>query len=305
MKIDKSFTVEPIDTGMRIDTYLARQLMGELSRSQIKKYFATGAILINGTRCKPHTVVKGGDEIALDVVTEGGMHLTAEEIPLDIIFEDKDMMAINKPVGMVVHPAPGNKEHTLVNALLFHMGEELSKTRDAIRPGIVHRLDKDTTGVLVVAKNEMAHASLAKQIKSKSAKRVYWAFVKGIVQHDEGECREPIGRAFVNRKKIIVKPTGGKTAHTMFRVLKRYKHATLLEITLGTGRTHQIRVHMSHMGHPVLGDVFYGVKNPFINRQALHARKLTIQHPRTGKTLTFESELPEDMKYLTRQLEKE
>ncbi|MBI4970889.1 MAG: RluA family pseudouridine synthase [Candidatus Omnitrophica bacterium] len=303
MKIDKTFRVEPFDTGQRIDTYLARNLMGELSRSQLKKYFASGVIKINDVRCKPHTVVKGGDEIEVNLVTEGGMHLEAEEIPLEILFEDKDLIVINKPVGMVVHPAPGNKEHTLVNALLFHLGGELSKTRDALRPGIVHRLDKDTSGILVVAKNEMAHASLAKQIKNRTAKRIYWAFVKGVVQHDQGECREPIGRAFVNRKKIIVKPTGGKTAHTMFRVLARYKSATLLEVSLGTGRTHQIRVHMAHLGHPVLGDVFYGVKNPFINRQALHAKRLTIQHPRTGKTLTFESDLPEDMKVLIRQLE--
>lgn len=305
MKIDKVFQVDPTETGIRIDTFLARKLMGELSRSQLKKYFASGSITLNDAKCKPHTIIKGGDEIHVDLVTEGGMAVEPEEIPLDIVYEDKDILVINKPVGMVVHPAPGNKEHTLVNALVFHLGGELAKSSDVLRPGIVHRLDKDTSGLLVVAKNETAHASLAKQIKNRTAKRIYWVFVKGVVQHDEGECREPIGRAFVNRKKIVVKSTGGKTAHTMFRVLKRYKHSSLLEVSLGTGRTHQIRVHMAHLNHPVLGDDFYGVKNPHINRQALHAKKLVIQHPRTGKTLTFESELPEDMKYLIQQLEKE
>lgn len=305
MKIDKTFQVDPSETGQRIDTFLARKLMGELTRSQLKKYFASGSITIGGAKCKPHTIVKGGDEIEVDIVTEGGMRVEAEEIPLDIVFEDKDLLVINKPVGLVVHPAPGNKEHTMVNALIYHLGEQLSKTADALRPGIVHRLDKDTSGLIVVAKNEMAHASLAKQIKNRTAKRIYWALVKGVVQHDEGECREPIGRAFINRKKIVVKPSGGKTAHTFYRVLKRFKHATLLEISLGTGRTHQIRVHMAHLGHPVLGDDFYGVKSTHINRQALHAKKLTVQHPRTGKTLTFETNLPDDIKFAVSKLEQE
>ncbi len=305
MKIHKSLTVAPIDTGQRIDTYLARQLMGEITRSQLKKYFAESAILLNDTKCKPHAIVKGGDDILINIIAEGGMKVEGEEIPLDILFEDKDIIAINKPVGMVVHPAPGNREHTLVNALVHHLGIQLSKTSNALRPGIVHRLDKDTSGVLIIAKNEAAHASLAKQIKNRSAKRIYWSVVKGVVQHDEGECREPIGRAFVNRKKIIVKPTGGKTASTFFHVMKRFKHATLLEISLGTGRTHQIRVHMAHLDHPVLGDDFYGVKSPYITRQALHARKLTIQHPRTGKSMTFEAPIPEDMAYLIKTLEKE
>lgn len=292
-----------MDTGQRVDTFLARQLLGEITRSQLKKHFASGEILLNAGPAKPHAIVKAGDEVFVNIASQEGMRVVAEEIPLDILYEDRDLIVINKPVGMVVHPAPGNREHTLVNALVHHLGEEMPKTRDALRPGIVHRLDKDTSGVLVVAKNEMAHASLAKQIKNRTARRIYWALVKGVVQHDEGECREPVGRAFVNRKKIVVRPSGGKSAHTMFRVLKRFSNATLLEVSLGTGRTHQIRVHMAHLGHPVLGDGLYGVKNPQIRRQALHARLLTFQHPRTGKTMSFEAPLPEDMEHLLESLE--
>lgn len=305
MKIDKTFSVEPLETGQRIDTYLARKLVSELSRSQLRKYFANGSITVNGALCKPHAIVKAGDEVHASIVTESGLSAEPQEIPLDIVYEDKDLLVVNKPVGMVVHPAHGSREHTLVNALLFHVGKELAQTSDVLRPGIVHRLDKDTSGLIVVAKNEMAHASLARQIKNRTAKRIYWSIVKGVVQHDEGECREPIGRAFLNRKKIIVKPSGGKSALTHFRVLKRYKRATLLEVSLGTGRTHQIRVHMAHLGHPVLGDLFYGIRSPHIARQALHAKKLIFQHPRSGKTVTLESKLPEDMVHLLKELEQE
>ena len=305
MKINQTFTVTALETGIRVDTFLARQLAADLSRSQLKKYFSAGKIQINGNPSKPHAVVKAEDEVHVDIVTEANAHMEPEEIPLDIVYQDKDLLVINKPVGLVVHPAPGNEKHTLVNALLFHMSDDLSKSLDPSRPGIVHRLDKDTSGLLVVAKNEMAHASLAKQIRTRAAKRVYWVLVKGVVQHDEGECREPIGRAFLNRKKIVIKPSGGKSAETHFRVLKRYRRATLLEVTLGTGRTHQIRVHMAHLDHPVLGDDLYGVKSAHINRQALHAKKLAFQHPRSGKALAFESDVPEDIKYLMKELEKE
>ena len=213
-------------------------------------------------------------------------------------------MAVNKPAGMVVHPAHGNPNHTLVNALLFHV-QNLSHEGDNVRPGIVHRLDKDTSGVMVVAKTDHSHAVLAKQFREHTIERVYHAIVRGVVQHDEGICEEPVGRAFLNRKKVIVKPSGGKEASTHFRVIKRFANASLVEIRPQTGRTHQIRVHFAYMEHPVLGDTFYGIPFPPIRRQALHASSLCFEHPRTQKWLSFTTGLPEDMRELLRFLEKQ
>lgn len=202
----------------------------------------------------------------------------------------------------MVHPAHGNPSHTLVNALLFHV-QSLGNAYDKVRPGIVHRLDKDTSGLLVVAKNDFAHAHLARQFKEHTIDRVYNAVVRGVIQHDEGVCEEPVGRAFLNRKKIIVRPSGGKEAVTFFRVLRRFANATLVEIRPKTGRTHQIRVHLAHKGHPVLGDLLYGVPFPPLKRQALHALTLGFEQPRTGKWIQLKSELPEDMQELLRFLE--
>ncbi len=305
MKINQFYEVESLDAGKRIDTYLALQLVNELSRSQLKKYIFNGQIKLNGASCKPHTVVKLGDKIHVDLVTESDFFAEPEEIPLNIVFEDKDLIVLNKPQGMVVHPANGNMEHTLVNALLYHVGKQLTELNEGVRPGIVHRLDKDTSGLMMVAKNETTHAALSLQIQNRTVGRTYWVVVKGIVQRDEGECQEPIGRAFLNRKKVIIKPTGGKSAHTFFKVIRRYKKSTLLEVKLKTGRTHQIRVHMAHLGHPVLGDSLYGIQSKHISRQALHSKSLTFKHPHTKERLSFDSEVPEDMKYLIEQLEKE
>ena len=193
----------------------------------------------------------------------------------------------------MVHPANGNQDKTLVNALLFHV-KKLSNVGGAIRPGIVHRLDKDTSGIMIVAKSDFVHAFLSEQFRDQSIERVYRVLVRGVVQHEEGLCEEPVGRAFLNRKKVVIKPSGGKEALTYFRVLERFTDATLLELRLHTGRTHQIRVHMAYMGYPVIGDAFYGVKSPWINRQCVHALALGFVHPRTQKPMRFECPIPED-----------
>lgn len=290
------------EAGQRLDIYLAQKMADEHSRAHLQKMIKNGAVLVNGGSLSAHYRVKEGDKIHVEKLDAPVEDLSAEAIPLDIVYEDDDCLVVNKMPGMVVHPAHGNPNHTLVNALLFH-AQSLENFKDKIRPGIVHRLDKDTSGLLVVAKNDYAHAKLAKQFKEHTIERVYHAIVKGVVQHDEAICEEPVGRAFLNRKKIIVRPSGGKEAVTFFRVLKRFSNATLVEIRPKTGRTHQIRVHFAHMGHPVLGDTFYGIPFSQIQRQALHASSLGFEQPRTQKWIFLTSELPEDMKTLLRYLE--
>ncbi len=282
----------------RLDLVLARKFPGDFSRTRIKEMIAGGLVLVNGKSVKPHYLVKKGDRVILEVLERETVDTRAEDIPLEILYEDEDLLAVNKPAGMVVHPAYGNFEHTLVNALIHHTRHQLSSLGGTVRPGIVHRLDKDTSGVIVVAKNDFTHRSLAKQFKVHSLTKVYEAVVKGVVQHDELKCEEAVGRAFLNRKKIIVKPSGGKDALTFFRVLERLKGATYLEARPETGRTHQIRVHLASLGHPVLGDRLYGGFSPLINRHALHAKSLEITHPRTQERLHFSSKWPEDMKQL-------
>lgn len=296
------FLVEDTDSQERLDVFLAGKLSDRHSRAQVQKLIRNGAVLVDGKAVTPHYAVKAGDRVRVEKLEKPADDLPAEAIPLDVLFEDDELIIVNKPAGMVVHPAHGNPNHTLVNALLFHV-QKLSHTEDKVRPGIVHRLDKDTSGVMVVAKTDYTHAKLAKQFKDHTIDRVYHAVVRGVVQHDEGICEEPVGRAFLNRKKVIVKPSGGKDAVTRFRVVKRFANATLLEIRPQTGRTHQIRVHLAHLGHPVLGDTFYGTMHPRIQRQALHASTLGFEHPRTKKSLSFTTELPEDIRGLLRFLE--
>ncbi|MBI3306902.1 MAG: RluA family pseudouridine synthase [Candidatus Omnitrophica bacterium] len=305
METHKEILVSDEESGKRLDIVLAAHLTEYGSRSQIQKWIRGGKVQINGTNAAPSRRLQSGEKISIEIVPQILDETCAEDIPLNIIYDDAEVVLVNKPSGMVVHPAHGNREHTLVNALLFHF-KKLSKGGGApARPGIVHRLDKDTSGVLVVAKNDRAHAFLANQFKRHSIERMYLAVVQGIVQHDEGFCEEPVGRTFLNRKKIMIKPSGGKEALTFFRVRKRFKKATLLEVFPKTGRTHQIRVHLAHLGHPVLGDSFYGVTSPWIKRQALHAFSLGFIHPVTKKRCYGESPIPVDMKVLITYLESE
>ncbi len=300
MEIEK-IKVERAGHGKRIDVYLAEVLQDRISRSQIKKQIAGGFVRVGKNKITAHHKLKADEEIEFEWSEKAPDGVRAEDIPLDILFEDEDLVVVNKAAGMVVHPAYANPDHTLVNALLYHF-RALSHT-ESIRPGIVHRLDKDTSGVLIVAKNDRVHAKLAKQFKVHTVQKIYDAFVRGVVQHEEGICDEPVRRSFLNRKKVVITPAGGKEAETFFRVKHRFQNATWLEVFPKTGRTHQIRVHLAHMDHPILGDVLYGAGFPGIYRQALHARSLSIDHPSTGKRMTFTAPLPADLEHLAEALE--
>jgi len=299
----KQIVVPPDTSNVRLDVFLAKELAEVFSRTKIKQLIGGGQIRLKGRPpVKPHTLVVPGDEILVDYEAEAGEIDRFEEIPLDIVYEDEDVMVVNKPVGMVVHPACGNPSGTLVNALLYHTNS-LSSLGDKTRPGIIHRLDKDTSGLLVIAKNDNAHRLLASQFRRHQIDRRYWAVVRGVVQHDEMRSDEPLGRSVMNRKRVIVKPDDGKPAATWFRVLKRFQNATLVEARPETGRTHQIRVHLRVLGYPVLGDLVYGVASHLIQRQALHAKEIGFTHPRTNEKLFFGSDLPHDMKLLLSGLE--
>lgn len=288
------FGVGEEDRGKRLDKFLVEKLPG-LSRSFIQKLTSEGGITLNRESVKNHHKINTGDVIDISVPEPAASTIRPEKIPLDIVYEDKDLLVVNKPAGMVVHPAPGNYSGTLVNALLAHC-KDLSGIGGVLKPGIVHRIDKGTSGLLVVAKTDNAHKDLAKQFKAKTTKRVYWAIVKGVVQLDNGIIELPIGRSSYDRKKMAVSFDGEKTAITRYKVLERFKDRTLLELTLGTGRTHQIRVHLSHIEHPVLGDEQYGTRDACLDRPALHAKTIGFIHPVTKKYLEFTSELPEDMR---------
>lgn len=300
----REIKVEEPELEKRLDAYLADVLNADTSRSQIKKWIEQGGVKVNGREVAAHYKVKLGDVIAVEIVEVKKDGTRAENIPLQVFYEDEHLLLVYKPSGMVVHPAHGNPHHTLVNALLFHT-QNLSAVGGQTRPGIVHRLDKDTSGIMIVAKNDKTHAFLAKQFKNQTMERIYRVVVKGVVQHDEGTIDEPVGRAFLNRKKVVVKPSGGKEAMTYFRVMRRFKNATLLELHLHTGRTHQIRVHMRHFGHPVVGDPMYGVASQWIGRQCVHAFSLGFIHPVTKKKMVFECPMPEDMGKLLKHLEEE
>lgn len=297
------FVVGAGEAGVRLDQFLAARLAKYRSRSQVKKLIEAGEVTIDGRVVKmAHYPVKQGETVRIEWEERGGEEMRAEAIPLDIVYEDQDLLVVNKPPGMVVHPAHGNPSHTLVNALLYHV-RQLSQVGGPVRAGMVHRLDKDTSGLLVVAKTDTAHFFLARQFREHTIDRTYEAVVRGVVQHDEGEINEPVGRAFLNRKKVVVRPSGGKEAATYFRVKKRFAKTTWLEIKPRTGRTHQIRVHLAHLGHPVLGDAFYGVKTVGIDRQALHASEIGFVHPRSKEKMNFKAPLPEDFKDLILRLE--
>ena len=279
--------------GERLDRFLAGR-EPEVSRSHIQKLIESGCVLVNGRTAKANAKLREGDAVETELPEAQELEILPEDIPLDILYEDSDVIVINKARGMVVHPAAGAADGTLVNALLHHC-EDLSGINGVIRPGIVHRLDKDTSGVMMAAKNDRAHVDLAEQIREKTAQRIYRAIVCGTIAEDRGEIRAPIGRHPTERKKMAVVP-GGKEATTLFRVVERFPAHTLVECRLKTGRTHQIRVHMAYIGHPLLGDSKYGKKAPDIAGQALHSCELSFTHPRTKERMTFAAEMPEDMK---------
>ncbi|HIY58603.1 MAG TPA: RluA family pseudouridine synthase [Candidatus Tetragenococcus pullicola] len=273
----------------RLDKVLAEQL--KESRSKIQQWLQDGAVLLEGRPVKANYKVKSGDQILITLPEAKSLELLPQNIKLDIVYEDEDVAVVNKPQGMVVHPSPGHPQDTLVNALLYHL-DNLSTINDVIRPGIVHRIDKDTSGLLMIAKNDVAHASLAQQLKNKTSTRKYIALVHGTISHEKGTINAPIGRSTVDRKKQAVMENG-KTAVTHFTVLERFENYTLLELQLETGRTHQIRVHMQYIDHPVAGDPIYGPKHTLKgNGQFLHAQELGFTHPRTGEKMLFSAPLP-------------
>ena len=294
------YTVEKEQEGMRLDQFLAAELT-EHSRSYIQKLIKNGRVSLNERPGKPAARIQTEDRILLTVPPLKELAVLPEEMPLDILYEDEDVILINKPKDMVVHPCPGRYSGTLVNGLLAHCKEQLSGINGVLRPGIVHRIDKDTTGVLVVCKNDMAHRSLAEQLKEHSITRKYEAIVYNNFSEDEGVIDAPIGRNPADRKKMAVEYKNGKRAVTHYWVLDHLnRQFNYVECQLETGRTHQIRVHMASIGHPLLGDEIYGPKNgrKGLKGQCLHARVLGFIHPRTGKYMEFEAPLPEYFKEL-------
>lgn len=291
---EKIIYVTEDDTEERIDKFLA-ETEDTLSRSYIQKLMKEGRVLVNGSLVKPRYEVSPGDEIILTVPELAEPKALPEEILLDILYEDQDLIVVNKPKGMVVHPAAGHYSGTLVNALLYHCKGELSGINGVVRPGIVHRIDRDTTGALVVCKNDAAHACLAKQLKEHSITRKYYAIVHGEIKEETGRVDAPIGRHPVERKKMAVNEKNGKPAVTYYRVLAHGNGYSYIECQLETGRTHQIRVHMASIHHPILGDVVYGpAKCPFPNLegQTLHAQVLGFLHPVSGEYVEFSAPMP-------------
>ena len=279
------------ENNKRIDLYLIDKI--DMSRSKIQDKLKKGEILVNEKKVKSSYILKENDVISFNIEEKIDTDIEPENIPLDIVYEDNDVIVVNKKNGMVVHPAPGNNHGTLVNALLYH-SKNLSKVNGEFRPGIVHRIDAYTTGLLMVAKNDRAHEILAKQLEEKTTTRKYVALVWGVIEHDTGTIDAPIGRDEKDRKKMAVTSLNSKKAITHFRVLERYKNASLIELQLETGRTHQIRVHMNYIGYPVVNDPVYG-RRKLINNdgQCLHAKTLGFVHPTTGKYMEFTSELPD------------
>lgn len=278
----------------RIDKFLSREL-ADLSRSYIQKLLKEQNILVNGKVVKANYKLSAGDSVEVEIPDAEPLDILPEDIPLDILYEDDDILVVNKPKGMVVHPAPGHYTHTLVNAVMFHCGKDLSGINGVLRPGIVHRIDMDTTGSLLICKNDVAHQILAEQLKDHSITRRYHAVVTGNLKSDTGTVNAAIGRHPTDRKKMSTKSNSPRSAVTHYKVLERFGDYTYIECELETGRTHQIRVHMASIGHPILGDKIYGpAKCPFkLEGQTLHAKILGITHPSTGKYMEFDAPLPE------------
>lgn len=287
------------ESGERLDKFLD-EMLPDFSRSYLQKLIKGQHVTVQGQIVKPNYRLRAEDEIHIEIPDEIKLDITPEKIPLDILYEDQDLLVINKPKGMVVHPAAGHYSGTLVNALLYHCEGQLSGINGVLRPGIVHRIDRDTTGSLVVCKNDMAHRSLAEQLKEHSINRRYRAIVWGNLKENEGTVDAPIGRHPIDRKKMAINRTNGKRAVTHYRVLKRFSRFTYIECRLETGRTHQIRVHMASLGHPLLGDTVYSTaKSPYtLEGQCLHAMTLGFIHPRTGEYIECTAPLPEYFEHL-------
>lgn len=298
------FIVEDVDAGKRLDSFLAEKNTAKYTRSFIGKMIEENLVLYNGKPSKASTKMKAGDRIELFEKEPEPLAVKGEEIPLEIVYEDDDLMVINKPRGMVVHPAPGHTSGTLVNAVLSHAGESLSSINGVLRPGIVHRIDKDTSGLILVCKNDFSHKALAKQLEEHSITRRYHAICSGRLKEEQGTVSAPIGRDEKNRKQQAINYKHGKEAITHYRLLENLQNASLLECRLETGRTHQIRVHMKSIGHPLLGDPLYGPKKNLyaIKGQALHAMVLGFVHPRSGEYMEFSADYPEDFQKLLNKL---
>ena len=291
----KTWIIPTQHQNKRIDTYLAEEL--DISRSQAQQWLNANLVAINGKEINKSYKICGEEEISVDIPSPVSYEVKAENIPLEIAYEDADLLVVNKPKGMVVHPAAGHYEGTLVNALLHHCGDSLSGINGVLRPGIVHRIDMDTSGLLIVAKNDKAHQGLSEQIKEHSFSRIYEAVIVGHLKESNGRVDAPIGRHPIQRKKMAVTPTNSKSAITHYEVLAEFPGYSHVRLRLETGRTHQIRVHMAYLGHPVAGDTVYGAANQpkecrDLNGQCLHARKIGFIHPISGKELFFSSELP-------------
>ena len=299
------FTIETDDVNKRVDVFLNEE-MEDISRSALQKNIEKGNITVNGEKISKNYKLRIGDIVEAELPPPENIDIVPEDIPLDIMYEDDDLIVINKPQNMVVHPAPGHYTGTLVNALMFHCGDNLSGINGVLRPGIVHRIDKDTSGVLVIAKSDLAHKGLSEQLAEHSMKRVYNAIVYNSFSEESGTVDRNIDRSKNDRKKMAVVIQGGRNAVTHYKVIEKLGKYTWVELQLETGRTHQIRVHMSYIGHPLLGDPVYGPKKcPFnLNGQVLHAKVLGFIHPRTGEYMEFNSELPDYFSSLIERLKK-
>lgn len=298
------FEITENEDGERIDKCLAT-LIDSLSRSYIQRLIKDEAVRVNGSPVKGSYRVKQEDQLEFELPEAVEPDIEPEDIPLDILYEDKDVIVVNKPKGMVVHPAAGHYSGTLVNALMFHCGKELSGINGCMRPGIVHRIDMDTTGSVIACKNDMAHNCIAEQLKEHSLTRRYVAICHGVLREDKGTIDRPIGRHPTERKKMAVNERNGKRAVTHYKVLQRFRDYTYIECRLETGRTHQIRVHMASIGHPLLGDeVYSNRKSPYkLQGQTLHAKILGFRHPSTGEYIETEAPLPEYFEHLLKVLE--
>ena len=301
----ETLTLTADRAGERADAFLARSVPG-LTRSAAQRLLEEGAVTLEGRPVKKNYKTAPGDQLEAVLPDPEPVAILPQDIPLDVVYEDGDVIVVNKPVGLVVHPAPGHPDGTLVNALLYHCGNTLSGINGELRPGIVHRIDRDTSGLIIAAKNDRAHLALAAQLQDHSLARVYEAVAVGNLREDAGTVDAPIGRHPVNRKKMAIDHRNGRPAVTHWSVLGRYPGYTHVECRLETGRTHQIRVHLASIGHPLLGDVVYGSKKPWpgLAGQCLHARKLRFVHPTTGKLVELECPLPDWFEKVLKQIDK-